>query len=202
MAVWSETGPEAPIEFLRIPLFGSDATAKWRACDLRPMNRPGNVKHWKELQEPDTSTYPEDDEKLGMSSAFAKAMGLFRFGVTHELLPPGRRTSYPHAELSEEEFVYVIEGTPDLWQDGHLHRLGPGDAVGWPSGTGVAHAIINNTTADVRLLVVGEPSRRRYGVHYPLHPKRNAALGENWWKDVPQRELGPHDGLPDALRKK
>jgi hypothetical protein len=27
-------------------------------------------------------------------------------------LPPGRRTSYPHAESDEEEFVYVLEGYP------------------------------------------------------------------------------------------
>jgi uncharacterized cupin superfamily protein len=166
------------------------------------MDRPANIKHWRQLQEPDNATYPGDDEKLGMSSAFAKALGLFRFGVSHELLPPGRRTSYPHAEQSEEEFVYVLEGTPDLWQDGHLYRLEEGEAVGWPSGTGVSHALINNTTTDVRLLVVGEPSRRRFGVHYPLNPVRNEALGENHWKDAPRLKLGPHDGLPDALREK
>jgi len=52
-------------------------------------------------------------------------------GIHHERLPPGRRTSYPHAESAEEEFVYVIEGTPDVWLDGTLHRLKPGD--GWAS---------------------------------------------------------------------
>lgn len=165
------------------------------------MNRPQNVKRFDELLEPDDATYPGDDEKLSISSNFAKAFGLFRFGVSHEVLPPGRRTSWPHAELAEEEFVYVLEGTPDLWQDGHLHRLQPGDAVGWPCGTGVAHALINNTEKDVRLLVVGEASRRRFKVHYPLHPARNAAIGEGWWKDAPARALGPHDGLPDARRK-
>ena len=164
------------------------------------MNRPSNVKHWSALQDADDSTYPGDDEKLSIGSNFAKALGLFRLGVSHELLPPGRRTSWPHAELSEDEFVYVIEGTPDLWQDGHLTRLAPGDAVGWPSGTGVAHTLLNNTQSEVRLLVVGEPSRKRYGVHYPLHPARNVEIGEGWWKDAPRRELGSHDGLPDAVR--
>ena len=181
---------------------GSLATGKFRSCELRPMDRPATVKHWKELQEPDTSTYPGDDEKLSISSSFAPAMGLFRFGVSYEILPPGRRTSYPHAEQSEEEFVFVIEGTPDLWQDGHLHRLGPGDAVGWPSATGVAHTLINNSTADVRLVVVGEPSRRRSGIHYPLNPKRNAEVGERWWSEAPGHPQGLHDGLPDALRRK
>ena len=85
-------------------------------------------------------------------------------------------------------------------RDAGAARLAPGDSVGWPSGTGVAHTILNNTQSDVRLLVVGEPSRKRYGVHYPLHPARNAEIGEGWWKDAPRHELGPHDGLPDALR--
>lgn len=166
------------------------------------MNRPANVVHWRDLQGPDTDTYPGDDEKLAISSPLAQALGLFRLGITHESLLPGRRTSYPHAEYSEDEFVFVLEGNPDLWQDGHLYRLAPGDAVGWPSGTGVAHTLINNTDGLVRLLVVGEPSRRRFKVHYPLHPERNASLGEAWWSDAPQRHLGPHDGLPDARRGK
>ena len=165
------------------------------------MNRPPNVIHWRDIQDADTATYPNDPEKLAISSRFSKKMKLFRFGVSHEVLPPGRRASYPHAEQSEEEFVYVLEGTPDLWQNGHLHRLAEGDAVGWLSATGVAHTLINNTQSDVRLLVVGEPSRSRYGIHYPLNPIRNEAVGEQWWKDAPAQDMGPHDGLPDALRK-
>lgn len=166
------------------------------------MSRPSNVIRWQDHEDADTATYPGDDEKLGVSAPLAKVLQLYRLGIAHERLPPGRRASYPHAEASEEEFVFVLEGTPDLWQDGQLHRLAPGDAVGWPSGTGIAHTILNNTDADVRLLVVGEPSRRRFQVHYPLHPERNAALGESWWKDAPRRELGPHDGLTDARRQR
>lgn len=166
------------------------------------MNRPPNVLHWRDAKQVDCAPYPGDDELLGLTARLSSQLDLFRIAVSHETLPPGRRTSYPHAELSEEEFIFVLEGTPDLWQDGHLHRLAPGDAVGWPSGTGVAHTIINNTDHEVRLLVVGEPSRRRFKVHYPLHPERNASLGEQWWSDAPQRPLGPHDGRPEASRPK
>jgi hypothetical protein len=49
----------------------------------------------------------------------------------------------------------------------------------------------------VRLLVVGEASRERSRIDYPLHPKRNLELGERHWKDRPERKLGPHNGLPD-----
>ena len=131
---------------------------------------------------------------------FPNGLELMRIGVHHERLPPGRRVSWPHAEADEEEFVYVIEGTPDVWVDGHLKRLKPGDGVGFPAGTGIAHTFLNNSESDVRLLVVGEASRERSRIDYPLHPKRNAEIGERHWKDKPERELGPHSGLPDKPR--
>ncbi len=87
------------------------------------------------------------------------ALGLTKLGIHHELLPPGRRTSFPHAESAAEEFVYVIEGMPDAWIDGELVRLAPGDGVGFPAGTGIAHSFLNNTDQTVRLLVVGEPNK-------------------------------------------
>jgi uncharacterized cupin superfamily protein len=164
------------------------------------MIRPSNLLNWKDVPDPSCRPYPGDTELLCVTTHLTPRVGLYRFAVSHELLPPGRRTSYPHAELAEDEFVYVLEGTPDLWQDGHLHRLAEGDAVGWPAGTGIAHTIINNTETDVRLLVVGEASRRRFKVHYPLHPKRNAELGEQWWSDAPARPLGPYDALSSPRR--
>ena len=48
--------------------------------------------------------------------------------------------------------------------------------------------------------VVGARETQRPGsrIHYPLNPTRKVDLKpEAWWSDVPQRELGPHDGLPD-----
>jgi uncharacterized cupin superfamily protein len=80
-------------------------------------------------------------------------------------------------------------------------RLAPGDGVGFPAGTGLCHTFINNTDSDVRLLVVGDRNRDDNRFHYPLHPARNAQIGERHWKDLPARALGPHDGLPDRLRK-
>ncbi len=77
----------------------------------------------------------------------------------HELPPAGRRTSWPHAESAEEEFVYVIDGYPQVWIDGDIYDLVPGDAVGFPAGTGNAHTFINNSELDVRLLVVGGDQR-------------------------------------------
>lgn len=175
-----------------------------RMSPISIVNRHECIKHYTEIQEQDVSCYKSSgsDELLSIGSPFAKTMGLKKIGIHHELLPSGRRTSWPHAESNEEEFVYVIEGTPDVWIDGHLYRLLPGDGVGFPVPTGIAHTFINNTSEKVRLLVVGEATKADNKCFYPLHPKRNQEIKEKGflWENSPQQKLGSHDGLPDKLR--
>ncbi|TNC72992.1 cupin domain-containing protein [Rubellimicrobium roseum] len=161
--------------------------------------RPGCIAHWTEMEEPDESHYPGDDELMSIGAPLGRRLGLTRIGIHHERLPPGRRTSFPHAESDEEEFVFVLEGTPDVWLDGVLHRLRPGDAVGLPAGTGVAHTFLNDTEEEVRLLVVGEASKPANRVIYPLHPDRPGPE-ERRWTDAPQQPLGGHDGLSARRR--
>jgi uncharacterized cupin superfamily protein len=156
--------------------------------------------HWREIEHPQAWQYPRSDEPMGHGAAFGRHFGLTRLGINHVRLLPGRRTSFPHAESAEEEFVYVIAGTPDVWLDGHLHRLGPGDGVGFPPGTGQAHSFLNNTDNEVQLLVVGDTDRDENRIHYPLNPDRKA-LRPDWWDDAPARNLGPHDGLTDVRRR-
>jgi uncharacterized cupin superfamily protein len=164
-----------------------------------PDPRPEFIAHWTEFEEPDEAHYEGYDELLSIGSPLGRRLGLTRIGVHHERLPPGRRTSFPHAESAEEEFVYVLEGTPDVWLDGVLHRLRPGDAVGFPAGTGIAHSFLNDTDEEVRLLVVGEADKAENRIVCPLHPERRA-LRSDWWDDAPTRELGPHDGMTTQRR--
>jgi uncharacterized cupin superfamily protein len=164
--------------------------------------RPDFIKHYSEIQKADNSHYPGSDELLCIGAPFGKHFGFKRLGIHHELLKPGRRTSWPHAESTEEEFIYVIAGKPQVWIDGDVYDLKPGDAVGFVPGTGIAHTFINNTKSDVRLLVVGDTNRDDNKCYYPLHPRRNEEIKEYLWVDVPERKLGHHDGLPDRLRKK
>lgn len=74
------------------------------------MKRPDCIRHWREVEGPDDSTYPGSDEIFSIGAPLARRLGLGRLGIHHERLPPGRRTSYPHAESDEEEFIYVLEG--------------------------------------------------------------------------------------------
>lgn len=164
-------------------------------------SRPPFICHWTELERAKESHYQGDDEPMGFGAALARHFGLSRLGIHHLRLPPGRRSSFPHAEMREEEFVYVLEGTPDAWIDGELHPLKPGDSVGFPDGTGIAHTFINNSDEDVCLLVVGEASKPENRIFYP----KNLDMRDNrpdWWQDPPARPLGDHDGMPDAVRSR
>ena len=66
-------------------------------------------------------------------------------------------------------------------------------------GPGYRHTLLNNTEAMVRLLVVGETAKDANRIVYPRNPERQP-LRDDWWDDAPEREIGGHDGLPDALR--
>jgi uncharacterized cupin superfamily protein len=141
--------------------------------------------------------YPQSEERLGPMRRVGKAAGLVRLGVNLQRLPAGTRSSWPHAEENEEEFVYVIEGEVDAWIDGTLHPMVAGDLAAFPAGTGVCHCFINNSATEVLLLVGGEAPKPGSRIFYPLNPSRRADMkAADWWDDVPVRALGPHDGRP------
>jgi uncharacterized cupin superfamily protein len=147
-------------------------------------------------------SYPNSDEHNGYQRQIGRSAGLLRIGVNLMRLPPGERSSWPHAEENEEEFVYVLEGEVDAWIDGVVHTMRPGDLAAFPAGTGICHCFINNSDKEVLLLVGGEAAKRDSKIFYPLHPqRRNDLPWSQWWDDVPKRRMGSHDGKPDALRR-
>lgn len=166
---------------------------------MTKQGRPPFIRHVSEIPSSQAS-YPDDAELMSIGTPLSRPLGLVRLGIHHELLPPGTRTSWPHCEEKEEEFCYVLEGHPDVWIDGQLYRLDPGDVVAFLPNTGIAHTIINNTSEPVRLVVVGENFADNR-IFYPLNPKGNQGLPpEKLWADAPARDRGPHDGRPDAQR--
>jgi uncharacterized cupin superfamily protein len=148
-----------------------------------------------------THVYPQSTEPMGPVRRLGKAAGLERIGINIQRLPPGSRSSWPHAEENEEEFVFVIEGAVDAWIDGELHGMTAGDLAAFPAGTGISHCFINNADREALLLVGGESAKKDSRIFYPVNPSRRADMPpSNWWDGVPRRDLGPHDGLPDAAR--
>ena len=143
---------------------------------------------------------PTDADHAVAFSNLSEDTGLSRLGVGHLRLPPGARSGPPAAMRDEEEFVFVLQGAPDLWADGYLHRLKEGDGVALHSGTGMANAFLNNTDDDVHLFMFKEGSRFSTKYFFPTDPvAATRADGlRKLWKDPPRRKLGPHDGVTDA----
>jgi len=151
---------------------------------------------------PETAhVYPQSTERMGPLRRPGKIAGLVRIGINLQRLPPGSRSSWPHAEENEEEFVYVLEGEVDAWIDGDLHRMVAGELAAFPAGTGISHCFINNSESEALLLVGGEAPKKGSRIFYPLNPSRREDMkASDWWEDVPEHPRGPHDGLPDLLR--
>ena len=100
---------------------------------------------------------PFDAELLSHGRNLGEAAGSEAFGVWHETLAPGRRTSRTHAHLREEEAIYVLAGTPTLRlldANGATDQpLRAGHFVSFPAGTGVAHSLMNANLLEGDFLV-------------------------------------------------
>ena len=85
--------------------------------------------------------------------------GLKNFGVNLTRLAPRSASSLRHAHARQDEFVYVVEGTPTLVTDEGRRVLAPGDCVGFPCGTGNAHHLVNESDDPVLYLEIGDRTR-------------------------------------------
>ena len=110
------------------------------------------------------SSYPkviadmfEGREKRQLGDVF----GLKNFGVNLTTLKPGARSALKHAHALQDEFIYVLSGTPTLIIDEASQVLEPGMCAGFPAANGEAHYLINQSQDDVLLLEVGDRTKGR-----------------------------------------
>lgn len=174
--------------------------------------QPGNQQHqrdWRELSfirhvsesARKEFSYQGDTETFSLGVRLTDLVGLQILGLWHEVLPPQKRTSWPHAHKIEEEMILILKGSAQVWLNGEIHELGAGQAVFFPPGTNEAHTILNNSGEDVEFIGLGEathfPDER---IYYPLHESRNEQCLEknSLWLDRPVRPLGRHPGLPEV----
>jgi uncharacterized cupin superfamily protein len=115
----------------------------------------------------------------GTTRTISDAGGLSRFGVRHQTLEPGARTSERHWHEAEDEFLYVLAGEATVIENDGPHRLGPGDHACWPAGVDNAHTVENRSDAPCSFLVMG--SRPADDVcHYPDSGRRLDTVGPRW----------------------
>ena len=102
------------------------------------------------------------EEKLG------RQFDLDQFGVNRvALAPPGERSSRRHWHEGEDEFVYVLSGTPTLVDNAGSRPLIEGSFVGFRRGEPNAHHVVNWSTEIAILLVIGTRPRGEEVIHYP-----------------------------------
>jgi uncharacterized cupin superfamily protein len=103
-------------------------------------------------------SYPEpfaSRMQLQLKRRIGNAFGLRNFGVNFTRLAPGGISALRHSHSQQEEFVYVLEGTPTLVTDGGETLLAPGWCAGFPAG-GAAHHLVNRSADEVVYLEVGD----------------------------------------------
>lgn len=87
--------------------------------------------------------------------ALTDALGLSQFGVNITELAPGAQSALRHWHSHEDEFVYILAGTPTLLTNSGEQLLGPGMALGFPGGVEDGHCLVNRTEEGVLILEVG-----------------------------------------------
>jgi uncharacterized cupin superfamily protein len=105
------------------------------------------------------SIYPRQfADRLGdrIKRPLGDLFGLTIFGVNLTTLPPGAMSALRHAHTRQDEFVYILEGTPTLITDSGETLLKPGMCAGFKCGTGDAHHLVNKSGADVVYLEIGD----------------------------------------------
>ena len=107
------------------------------------------------------STYPEPfasrmagREKRPLGDLF----GLTNFGVNLTRIAPGGVSALRHAHARQDEFVYILEGTPTLISNAGETPLEPGMCAGFRAGTDDAHQLVNRSDTDVVYLEIGDRS--------------------------------------------
>ena len=114
-------------------------------------------------------------EKRSLGSLF----GIENFGVNLTALAPGAISALRHSHSRQDEFVYVIQGTPTLRTDEGDTLLAPGMCAGFAAGTGNGHQLLNLSDEAVTYLEIGDRSTGDQA-HYPDDDLQAILLDGRW----------------------
>ncbi len=105
--------------------------------------------------------------------------GLTNFGVNLTELAPAAESALLHRHSRQDEFVYILEGTPTLVTDQGEELLHPGMCAGFPAG-GAAHHLVNRTDRTVRYLEIGDRTAGDEG-SYPADDLKAVMRSDGKW---------------------
>ncbi len=103
---------------------------------------------WIEDSGPD-GRFTGEDAEIGFM------IGARRLGYRLARLQPGGKYCPMHSHDLEEEFFYVLDGTPSIRTPNETLRLERGDFIAFPTGERGSHQLLNESDEPVTLLLVG-----------------------------------------------
>jgi uncharacterized cupin superfamily protein len=139
------------------------------AADAPPRTKPSN--------------YPEPFfSRMGkrVKRPLGDLFGLTNFGVNLTTLLPGGESALRHCHSRQDEFIYILAGTPTLVTDAGETLLRPGMCAGFKAGSGDAHHLVNRTSSDVLYLEAGDRTGGDTG-SYPDDDIQAALDGNGQW---------------------
>ncbi|WP_225902720.1 cupin domain-containing protein [Pseudanabaena sp. PCC 6802] len=128
--------------------------------------------------------YPEpyaSSVKGRLKRKLGDVFGLTNFGVNLTHLSPGAMSALAHSHSKQDEFIFVLEGTPTLILGEEEFVLNPGDCYGFKAGTGVAHHLVNRSNEEVTYLEIGDRAEGDE-VEYPNDDLKATQLTNGVWK--------------------
>jgi uncharacterized cupin superfamily protein len=103
--------------------------------------------------------YPEpyaSQVKGRLKRKLGECFGLTQFGVNLTYLAPSAISALAHSHSKQDEFIYVLEGSPTLVLGEQEFLLSVGDCYGFKAGTRVAHQLVNRSVGTVIYLEIGD----------------------------------------------
>ncbi len=143
------------------------------------------VSNRKSVYPPPFASRVEGRAKRRLSESY----GLANFGVNLTTLAPGSASALLHHHTKQDEFIYVVSGSPTLLLDDKEYVLRAGDCCGFKAGLGVGHQLVNRSQEPASYLEIGD---RTAGDHctYPNDDLAAALSPDGAWV------LTHKDGVP------
>lgn len=115
--------------------------------------------------------------------------GLTNFGINLTELAPGSVSALLHHHTKQDEFIYIVSGSPSLVLDDREYLLRAGDCCGFKAGNSIGHQLVNKSQAPVLYLEIGDRTVGDYAA-YPKDDVMFTQLEDGSWT------LTHKDGAP------
>lgn len=109
----------------------------------------------------DIETVPDEDDKPGYRNEYARLaplIGASALGASVYVLAEGESVCPYHWEATDEEWLFVLEGRPELRTPEGEDELEPGDVVCFPRGPEGAHKVTNRRVEPARIAILSTKS--------------------------------------------